>query len=293
MRLAAPARLSAHPTLALVAIADTGNDRVVIAGLDGCVLGVIEDVARPYGVRFTTNGAIVCEAARARVVHVGLDYVAPSGRLLVDSGPRTVVIDGLAAPTDCVLEADGTVLVANPAGPTIVAVDANGDTTVVAGSPGRAAHVDGPPRASRTVGPVGLAAAPQGTFVVDRDAHALRILSPTRLLATLIGRGPAHPGFADGPVATASFQHPSGVVAAPDGASAYIADTGNDALRLWSGVDGEVMTVPLPLGALAAPSDLDLLPDGRLIVADTGHDRVVIVDLRRGAVETLVLEDSR
>ena len=67
----------------------------------------------------------------------------------------------------------------------------------------------------------------------------------------------------------------------------YVADTYNSSLRLWSGVDGELRTAPVP--GLLEPGGLDVLADGRLAVADTGHHRVVLVDLAAGTVVPLAI----
>jgi len=87
------------------------------------------------------------------------------------------------------------------------------------------------------------------------------------------------------------MQHPEGVACAPDGSSIYVADTFNSTLRLWSGVDGELRT--LPVGGLCEPSGLDVLADGRLLVADTGNHRIVIVDLADDTVTPLGIRHRR
>jgi hypothetical protein len=61
-------------------------------------------------------------------------------------------------------------------------------------------------------------------------------------------------------------------------------------LRVWR--DGRLSTLALS-GPLDEPGGLDLLPDGRLVVADTNAHRVVFVDRATGAVEELRLLDRR
>ena len=60
-----------------------------------------------------------------------------------------------------------------------------------------------------------------------------------------------------------------------------MADTFNGRLRAWR--DGRLETVPA--AGLLEPGGLDVLPDGRLVVADTGNHRIVLVDPVDGAVE--------
>ena len=68
-------------------------------------------------------------------------------------------------------------------------------------------------------------------------------------------------GFADGPAASALFEHPQGVAADDDG-TVYIADTGNGAIRRL--MDGRVSTM-----AVTAEDDLSLVsPRGILLSGD-------------------------
>ncbi len=53
-----------------------------------------------------------------------------------------------------------------------------------------------------------------------------------------------------------------------------MADTYNDRLRVWRGE--HLWTVPVE--GFCEPGGLDVLPDGRVVVADTGNHRVVLVD---------------
>ncbi len=165
-----------------------------------------------------------------------------------------------------------------------VAVD--GSVAVLAGT-GQEGLEDGYGPVALFAQPSGLAVGPQGLFVVDAESSALRVVDAQNRVATLLGRGTATWGRADGPIARGRLQHPEGVACAPDGYSIYVADTFNSSLRLWSGVDGELRTAPVR--GLLEPGGLDVLPDGRLVVADTGHHRIVLVDLAAGTVEPLAV----
>jgi RHS repeat-associated protein len=95
------------------------------------------------------------------------------------------------------------------------------------------------------------------------------------------------PGFSGdgGPAFEAQIDGPRGIVAAPDG-SLYFADTENDRIRRIS-ADGEISTVagsgvfgfagdggPGVVGRLASPRDVALAPDGSLLIADSGNNRI-------------------
>lgn len=272
--LAWPAKVAAHPVG--VVVADTGHDRVLVVSLDGEVLAEHAGLRRPTGVRSLADGSLlVCERDADRVVRI-----PPGG------GPRQVVLDGVASPADVAVAADGTTFVAEAGRHRIWRIDVNGSAAVEAGT-GEEGLEDGYGPKALFAQPSGLATGPLGLFVVDAEASALRVVDAQHRVATLLGRGTATWGNADGPYGTARLQHPEGVACAPDGSSIYVADTFNSSLRLWSGVDGELRTVPTT--GLLEPSGLDVLPDGRLVVADTGNHRIVLIDLATDTMTPLPL----
>jgi YVTN family beta-propeller protein len=71
----------------------------------------------------------------------------------------------------------------------------------------------------------------------------------------------------------ASFSRPHDLVVAPDGRLLYVADMGNDVVRV---LDPETLATVGQIGAgeLSSPHDVAFDGDGRLLVADTGNDRV-------------------
>lgn len=268
--LAWPAKVAVHP-VGLV-VADSGHDRVLVLTLGGEVVAEHRDLSSPHGVRAADDGSIlVCERGGDRVVRI-----PPTG------GDRRLVLDGVAAPADVALGPDGSAFVAEAGRHRIWRVGGDGTPAVLAGT-GEEGLEDGYGPRALLAQPSGLAVGPQGLFVVDAESSALRVVDAQARVATLIGRGTATWGDADGPAAVARMQHPEGVAAAPDGYSIYVADTFNSSVRLWSGVDGELRTAPVT--GLLEPGGLDVLPDGRLVVADTGHHRVVVVDLAEVTVE--------
>jgi DNA-binding beta-propeller fold protein YncE len=269
--LAWPAKVAVHP--AGLVVADTGHGRVLVIDLDGVVLDEHDDLGGPTGVRALADGTLlVCERDADRVVRI------PAG-----GGPR-VELATMASPSDVAVAADGTVFVAEAGRHRIWRIDAGAAPAVEAGT-GEEGLEDGHGPTALFAQPSGLATGPLGLFVVDAESSALRVIDAQHRVATILGRGTATWGDADGTITTALLQHPEGVACAPDGSSVYVADTFNSSLRLWSGVDGELRT--LEVEGLLEPGGLDVLPDGRLVVADTGHHRVVVVDLSAGTVDPL------
>ena len=260
-----------------LAVADTGHGRVVVCDLDGRVERVIEGLADPQGVRFDGDAVVVCETGADRVV------LAPAA-----GGPVTVA-EGLASPWDVVVVDSGTYLVAEAGRHKLWEVSAGTDKRPVAGT-GAEGLVDGPAAHAVLAQPSGLALTGAGIAFVDAEASALRVLTDDDRVVTLVGAGLFEWGTADGPSHVARLQHPLGVAAAPGTDDIYVADTFNSLLRVWEGK--HEMLRGLAVDGLDEPGGLDVLPDGRLVVADTNNHRVVLVDARTGAVEALVLDES-
>jgi len=85
-------------------------------------------------------------------------------------------------------------------------------------------------------------------------------------------------GFKDGPVATAEFDRPVGMAAAPDG-SVYVADSGNHRIRRLT-MDGPALTA-----TFRSPVDVSLGQDGTIYVVDAEAGQVR--SIRNGEVRTV------
>lgn len=150
---------------------------------------------------------------------------------------------------------------------------------VMAGS-GREAIDDGPFASATFAQPSGLALAGPRLYVADSETSAVRCLDLLRgEVRTLVGTGLFDFGDADGPRGTALLQHPQAV--AHGRAGLLVADTYNGKIRRVDEATGEVTTVYRSEGdlALREPSGLCQLPDGRVVVADTNHHRLVEIAL--------------
>ena len=75
-----------------------------------------------------------------------------------------------------------------------------------------------------------------------------------------------------------SFSRPHDVVLAPDGRFLYVADLGNDAVKV---LDPESLATLGKIGGdeLDSPHDVAFDPKGRLLVADTGNDRIAVFEV--------------
>ena len=261
-----------------IAIADTGNDRVLVCNADGTVLDAFGGFHQPQGIRFDAGRLLVCDTVAGDLVAVPLP-----------DGERRVLASGLRSPWDALVLADGRIAIAEAGLHRIVAVPgAGGPVEVLAGSRAEGLR-DGPAQDAHLAQPSGLTAIADGSIAfADSEVSALRVLTGRRV-ETLVGSGLFEWGTADGDRTTARLQHPLGVAALPDGSIA-VADTFNSTIRVWQ--DGALRTVTLS-EPVDEPGGLDVLPDGRLIVADTNHHRVIAVDVHTGAVAEIDIRDQR
>ena len=255
--LAFPTKVAVDAAGRRMAVADTGNDRVVVADLQGRVEAIYPLLTKPHGVAFDGDRVLVCDTGADRVV--AIDRRTAQQRELNDQ---------LASPWDVTVLADGSVVVAEAGRHRLWKLPAE----LIGGGEGQ---------------PSGVAALADGRVAfVEADASALRISGPGSDVTTLVGQGPWDWGASDGTIDTAALQYPLGV--ATDGTSIYVADTGNNLIRVW---DGTTLRT-LPVAGLDEPAGLAVLPDGRLLVADTNNHRVVVVSPDAADAETLVLDES-
>jgi sugar lactone lactonase YvrE len=135
--------------------------------------------------------------------------------------------------------------------------------------------------------PFGIALAPDGAIYISDggDAPAIRRLRPEGDVQTIAGGGR---GFADGKGSAAAFDTPSHLALGPDGAI-YVADTGNHAIRRVTpegavstiAGDGTPGTGDGPGARLNGPVGVAVGLGGRVLVADTYNDRVVVLSPTR------------
>ncbi|NNF10945.1 MAG: redoxin domain-containing protein [Acidimicrobiia bacterium] len=136
-------------------------------------------------------------------------------------------------------------------------------------------------------------------YIADTGHHRIVSADPgTGEVIQVYGRGSA--GYTDGPALEAEFDSPQGMALSPDGATLYVADTNNHAIRAVDLASGAVSTAlgdgeqgwP-PAGgigrdvSLASPWALEER-NGLLYIAMAGHHQIWFVDLETGAAAPLV-----
>jgi thiol-disulfide isomerase/thioredoxin len=293
-----PGKVAAGPD-GLLAVADSGHDRVVVARVDDTGEGAEVVAVAGAGTRGMGDGAF-SEAA----FHdpQGLLFLDERSLLVADTGNHAIrrldLLNGtvesiagtgeqarwgarggpaketlLNSPWDLELW-DGTVVIAMAGPHQLWALDLeNGDVGVLAGS-GAEGLADGPARTAAMAQPSGLAADNGKLWVADSETSSLRYLDRSGRLTTAVGAGLFDFGDEDGPAESALLQHPLGVVVTPEGP--VVCDTYNSALRRYDPEKEEVST--LARDGLSEPSGGALLAGGSLVVADTDNHRLARVD---------------
>ncbi|MPY94052.1 MAG: hypothetical protein GEV08_13615 [Acidimicrobiia bacterium] len=280
-----------------VVVADTGHDRVVVLELapdaEGVVPArishVVTGLRSPHGVRLYGSDLLICDTGNDRVVRVDLDTRPtpdedvepdPAGIIRLRARPVDALAVDVASPWDVVADLDRSLVVAEAGRHQLWRVPQYGASPgVIAGNRFQGLH-DGRAEAAELAQPSGLARVPAGVVFVDADSSSLRILTNQGRVRTLVGEGLFDWGKRDGRGLRGRFQRPQGVAASPDGGTIYVADTYNHLIRDWYRRD----LGTLPIDGLDEPRGLDVLPDGRLVIADTGNHRIVVADASTGAV---------
>ena len=203
---------------------------------------------------------------------------------------------------------DGRIVVADAGDSNAVRIVADDRVFTLAGGSGEG-YADGPPARARFHTPSGVAVAPDGAiYIADTGNHRIRRISPDGIVTTVAGSGV--PGLKDGPGIDAQFNGPIGIAmlgagrteasrsrfrlpawAGVRGASdvsparaghrLIVADTYSDAIRVVD-ANGTVTTLAGgsgpgyrdglgPSAQFDTPCGIVGLPDGTLLVADTGN----------------------
>ena len=206
-----------------------------------------------------------------------------------DGGPATSA--RLAAPTGVAVTADGGFLVADAGAHRVRRVSPGGTITRVAGDGNPGATGDGGPAVAAQLNtPLGVAALPDGGFLVtEYEGQRVRRVSATGVITRVAGTGSG--GFSgDGGAATAArLNKPVGVSTTSDGGF-LIGDSLNGRVRKVS-ADGTIATVagtgghgyagdggPAALAQLRSPIAAAENTSGAIVIADSEDNRLRFVE---------------
>ncbi|GBD25818.1 Virginiamycin B lyase [bacterium HR30] len=252
---------------------------------------------------------------------VGTDFVGDGPDDLSDlteegADPFTV---SLNHPTDVEMFPNGDILFHAWHNHKLRVVDRNtGRVRVLTGQEAAFAGDGGPVKVARlNQPPHGVFDAQGNYFFIDQRNQRIRVIyrfaeeRENAVIDTVVGNGTA--GFADGPLATALVNFPTGPNPEPSGGitvdrlgNLYFADTLNHRIRrvqfcspdFKCGVVTTIAGTGVPGysgdGGIATeaqlnfPQDLELGPDGNLYFADTNNNVVRMIDLSTGLIRTVV-----
>ena len=192
----------------------------------------------------------------------------------------------LNSPQGVAADLVGNVYIADTNHNRVIRVDAAGNVHTVAGtgSPGEAGA--GGTSLAELYGPTGLSLDGAGNlYIADTQNHRVLMLTPRGAISTIAGTGTGGFNGDGGAAAAAELSYPSAVAVDASG-NVYIADTGNNRVRLVT-ADGHIATIagtgdavyngdsgPALEIALYNPAGLTLDGQGNVWVADAGNNRV-------------------
>jgi hypothetical protein len=250
-----------------VAIADSGNDRVLVVELaadlrQARVRRICRGLDRPAQVCQLADGELIAsEPAAGRIVRI------------VREGSPDVIAEGFLRPRGLAVDRDGSIVVADAAANLVFRIHPDGTVGPIAGR-GSTGCTDGRAPTAEFAQPIAVARAEAGITLLDAASNSLRVLTDDGVVRTVIGGEMNRAGLLDGPADSAALDRPMGVAVMTDG-SVAIADTGNDRLRILS--DRLLSTIGVV--GLDRPEAVIELSPGLLLVADTGNHRLVGVDV--------------
>jgi NHL repeat len=168
--------------------------------------------------------------------------------------------------------------------PSALARATDGTISGAAGTTAGFAGDGGPANQAKLDAPSDVAFVSSNSYLIaDTDNNRIRQVMPNGNILTVAGSDPG--SFGDGgPAIDAGIDHPEGVTTLPGGGY-LIADTNNHEIRRV-GPDGIITTFagtdqglagdggPATAARLSLPSDTTVMPDGSVLIADTGNDRI-------------------
>ena len=284
-----------------MAIADSGNDRVIIARLssDGRRATVERVIGReaagggdgltasfnyPQGMAFDGDTLYVADAGnheiRAADLSTGvIRTIAGTGRQLRTRDDQRE--GAMSSPWDVTL-VGRTLYIAMTGVHQLWSLDLPTHTTRVDSGNFREDIVDGPHAEAALAQPMGITSGRQRLYFVDSETSAVRSsdTDPAGRVETITGTGLFDFGDRDGVGDEVLMQHPQGIAHHPDG-RLLVADSYNDALK-W--VDPTTRTVTTWVRELHEPSGV-ACAEHAAYVADTNAHRIVRVTYGSGEVE--------
>ena len=290
-----PAANASAFTFASAVAFDGSYDVAVLQQPAGQTCVVAGDFPATMGPGDVTDVAVTCSASSGLLVVAG-QATCPSVTNVDGNGAHASIADGEAMAFD----RSGNLFVTGGGTKTIRRIAPNGDVTTLAGQYGGSGGgiTDGTGSQATFNFPLGLGVDNVGNVYVD-DSDSVRKVTQAGVVTTLAGTTTSGPGDVDGTGAAAMFHGIRGMAVDTAG-NAYIADTGNYAIRKMTPA-GVVTTFAgggsaggahgyadgVGTAALfAGPTDVAIDAAGNLYVADANNQAIRMIT-PAGVVTTL------
>lgn len=258
-------------------IADSGNNRIVAVDKDGKIVKTYDGFHNPRGFAVMNNKTLFVADTGAHSL-TAIDIETGKRETLGGDGTRGRI---WASPWDVAVTANENLVIAMAGTHRLHIYDVAKKTLDVFAGNGREAVIDGDAISSELAQPSGLSIASDGAvYFADAESSALRVVKGGQV-KTLIGTGLFDFGLKDGAYPTAQMQHPQGVFVKGD--VVYIADTYNNAIRLYDIQTGQLSTVKNNGETLNEPGAI-WVGDDFALVADTNNNRILKMDLKSGTL---------
>jgi sugar lactone lactonase YvrE len=203
---------------------------------------------------------------------------------------NTVSSNGLAEPCGVTADSDGNFYIADSVNNRIAKVDVNTgnlSTFTGLGSPG---SLDGPVYVAQFSDPQGILYTTlngtQGLIVADTRNQTIRFVNLTNGSVSTLAGIPGSLGTNNGAAATATFSYPVGL-SLDSANNLYIADSGNNAIRVLNLASMTVATLSVPNTTFYQPNAVAVGDANQLWVADTRNHAVKLITLSTPTTGTL------
>jgi DNA-binding beta-propeller fold protein YncE len=298
-------------------ISDTGNNRIIIASLDGSILdicgsgdrGILDgsfDIAKfnqPHGLALSNNILYIADTGNHCIRAVNLSNrkvttLAGNGRQGKSLNIRGKAhLAGLNSPWD--LEViDDKLFVTMAGAHQLYRIDLQNKTISLFAGSGFEDRLDGSQFKAALAQPSGLATDGKRLYFTDSQSSSVRWIDgrDNSVVTTIVGLGLFQFGDRDGRGPDALLQYPTGLTYYND--LLYVADTYNNKIKvidlfisssrtfLGNGTAGNADN-PVPL--FNEPGDVSYAL-GMLFIADTNNHLIRIADIKTAKVTTLELK---
>lgn len=289
-----------------IAIADSGNNRVIIARLDadaghariertigtgkpGFANGVDGSFRSPQGLCFSGDVLLVADSENHAIRSVSLENgdistVAGTGRQLRTRGDQRE--GAMSSPWDLVAD-DTTIYVAMAGIHQLWSVDRKSGVSRVHFGTGGEDIRDGDRSSALLAQPMGITRRGDRLYFADSESNAVRWAdaSPDGQVGTIVGTGLFDFGNVDGKGDEVRLQHAQGIAVNPRG-GLLVADSYNDCIKA---IDPEARTSTSWLTDLHEPEGI-ACSESHAFIADTNAHRIVTASLDTREARELTLE---